>query len=177
MKSETAEYNIIEQRQGVVALGLSEYTSRETRKKLVKAIHRKFDEELLDRKRQNRREDKPLRYLGSASGTLARSLGVDIRTVQRWLSGGIQSCNANAERVIQLALKEIPFQESLIRSGAGGYNCCCNCFFRSCSDIGKNFVFCNFKETGISCGCICRKAYKISGRSCFCAGENIIYRS
>ena len=110
MNVDSAEYNSIEQRQGVVALGLSEYTSRETRKKLVAAIHRKFDEELLDRKRQNRRENKPLRYLGSASGTIARSLGVDIRTVQRWLSGGIQSCNANAERVIQLALKEIPFQ-------------------------------------------------------------------
>ena len=110
MNVDSAEYNSIEQRHGVVALGLSEYTSRETRKKLVAAIHRKFDEELLDRKRQNRRDNKPLRYLGSASGILARCLGVDIRTVQRWLSGGIQSCNANAERVIQLALKEIPFQ-------------------------------------------------------------------
>ena len=39
---------------------------------------------------------------------LAGILGVSVKTVQRWLSGGVQSCNVNAEKLIQVALEYSP---------------------------------------------------------------------
>jgi hypothetical protein len=43
-----------------------------------------------------------------AASVLAGILGVSRRTVQRWLSGGVQSCNVNAEKLIQASLEHAP---------------------------------------------------------------------
>ena len=39
---------------------------------------------------------------------LANQLKVTQRTVQRWVSGGVQSCNVNADRLISLAFELNP---------------------------------------------------------------------
>ena len=43
-----------------------------------------------------------------AASILAGILGVSPRTVQRWMSGGVQSCNINAEKLIQASLEHAP---------------------------------------------------------------------
>jgi transcriptional regulator with XRE-family HTH domain len=53
------------------------------------------------------RRDSPMSHL-SPSGLLASRLGVLRRTVNRWLSGGIQGCDLNVDRLIELALLYSP---------------------------------------------------------------------
>jgi transcriptional regulator with XRE-family HTH domain len=53
------------------------------------------------------RRDSPMSHL-SPSGLLASRLGVSRRTVNRWLSGGIQGCDLNVDRLIELALLYSP---------------------------------------------------------------------
>jgi len=80
---------------------LSEYTSRRARFKLVQACLEFY--EALEEKSGV-----------SPTKALASSLGVSRRTVQRWAKGGIQSCNANAEEVIHLALTLVPQEAARI---------------------------------------------------------------
>ena len=94
-----------EKRQGGVALGLSEYTSRYCRLKLVEACVEGIEREL------NEKHDRGVSQLGPRVGparVLARILGVSTRTVQRWISGGVQSCNVNCEALITAALRYAP---------------------------------------------------------------------
>ncbi|MCJ7574948.1 hypothetical protein MUO93_11930 [Candidatus Bathyarchaeota archaeon] len=57
-------------------------------------------EELRDRMRS-----KDGRVRGSPGEALADLVGVTERTVQRWLANGVQSCNVNAERIVELAVE------------------------------------------------------------------------
>lgn len=93
--------------QGGAILSLSEYLSRPARMKLVKAIHSALEFEINEKKRINRRSgahigrDHPSRVLGDL-------LGVHTSTIWRWVTGGFQACNINAEKVILLAFKHCP---------------------------------------------------------------------
>ena len=53
------------------------------------------------------RRDNPMSRL-SPSGLLAAQLGVSRRTVNRWLSGGIQGCDLNVDRLIVAAFSYSP---------------------------------------------------------------------
>lgn len=105
MTTPKAGFKVSDVRQGGVALGLSEYTSREGRLQLVKAAHEAITEEL---RRRRANGDLFVDKRIGASSLLARSLGVTKRTVERWVSGGIQACNVNAERLIEVALSLNP---------------------------------------------------------------------
>jgi hypothetical protein len=74
---------------------LSEYTSREARFNLVLMVLAKY---------RDTEEKKAV----SATRQLADQLFVSQRTVQRWAQGGIQSCNVNAEAIINVALDVDP---------------------------------------------------------------------
>jgi len=80
---------------------LSEYTSRMARYRLVQACLDYYGE---------LEEESGV----SPTRALASSLGVSRRTVQRWARGGIQSCNANAEELIHLALQLVPREAAKI---------------------------------------------------------------
>ena len=95
----------VDERQGGVALGLSEYTSRYCRLRLVEACVRGIDRELSE-KHDN--HDNPLSQVDPrtrAPSILAGVLGVSTRTVQRWLSRDVQSCNVNAEKLTKVGLR------------------------------------------------------------------------
>ena len=74
---------------------LAEYTSREARYRLVGLCLDKINE---DKGRGD----------AVATKVLATHLYVSQRTVQRWASGGIQSCNVNADKLIELAYRLAP---------------------------------------------------------------------
>ena len=112
MTQASTVYKISQPRHGVVA-GLSEYTSRRCRLMLVRMTARAVEREL---QRNHVRGLSGLDPRVGAAGVLARLLGVATRTVQRWLSGGVQSCNVNADKLIQLALRYDPFEaEEILR--------------------------------------------------------------
>jgi len=92
-------------RQGGGAVGISEYTSRECRLRLVEAAKAGLERELEDKCAKGVSQFD--RRTGAAR-LLAGELGVSVRTVQRWLNGGVQSCNINAEKLIVTALKYAP---------------------------------------------------------------------
>jgi len=46
--------------------------------------------------------------LSDPSGYIAGQLNVTKRTVRRWRGGGIQSCNVNADKLIELAYRLCP---------------------------------------------------------------------
>jgi len=46
--------------------------------------------------------------LSDPSGYIAGQLNVTKRTVRRWRGGGIQSCNVNADKLIELAYRLAP---------------------------------------------------------------------
>lgn len=93
--------------QGDAILTLSEYVSRPARMKLVKAIHSALEFEINEKKRINRKSgarigrNHPSRVLGDL-------LGVHTSTIWRWVTGGFQACNVNAEKVILLAFQHCP---------------------------------------------------------------------
>ena len=91
--------------QGGVHLSLSEYTSRYCRLKLVEATIRGIEHDLKERQDRGASNIDPRI---SASRILASLLGVSHRTVNRWLGGGVQSCNVNAEKLIRVALEYAP---------------------------------------------------------------------
>lgn len=80
---------------------LSEYLSREARYNLVLIT--------LDQMRE-----KELVIGFSATRRLADQLYVSQRTVQRWAQGGIQSCNVNAEAIINVSLGLVPEKAATI---------------------------------------------------------------
>lgn len=41
----------------------------------------------------------------SPTKTFAGIVGVSVRTVERWISGNVQSCNVNAEAILRLGLR------------------------------------------------------------------------
>jgi len=83
-------------------IGLSEYTSRKCRLRLVEVTARAIERHLAEKGDRGVSGYDPRT---GAARILAGILKVSTRTVQRWLSGGIQSCNVNAERLIQVALR------------------------------------------------------------------------
>jgi hypothetical protein len=96
-------------------LSLSEYLSRPARARLVLACHRAL---------QNRRRDEGLSIRGATS-ILAGEVGVTDRTIERWISRGIQSCDVNAERILEVAMdlapresREILFEDLDVHSRA-----------------------------------------------------------
>jgi len=94
-----------ELRQSPIALGLSEYTSRLCRLKLVEAAVGGIERELAEKCARG------LSGIDKRTGgarVLAGILGVSVRSVQRWLSGGVQSCNVNAEKLIKVAVEYAP---------------------------------------------------------------------
>ncbi len=94
---------------------LSEYVSRWARWRLVCACVKE-----LVRKKEARK----VKNGASVTGVFAGRVGVSKRTVQRWLSNGVQSCNVNAERIVELAVELCPaearmiLEEDLARHGA-----------------------------------------------------------
>ena len=82
---------------------LAEYTSREARYRLVQVCLEEIQRTLTE-------ENSP----DNASRILAASLNVSQRTIQRWASGGIQSCNGNADALIALALRHRPHKAAKI---------------------------------------------------------------
>lgn len=95
---------------------VSEYVSRWARWRLVCVCVKelvKREERIVSRRRRG------------ATSIFAGMVGVSGRTVQRWLGNGIQSCNVNAERIVELAVELCPgeagqiLEEDLARHGAG----------------------------------------------------------
>ena len=73
---------------------LSEYTSRRCRMALAHlCLEAAASEEM---------------NLPDPHGYIARQLNVTKRTVRRWRGGGIQSCNVNADKLIELAYRLAP---------------------------------------------------------------------
>jgi DNA-binding transcriptional regulator YdaS (Cro superfamily) len=84
---------------------LTEYTSRAARLRLVEAAAQGVAEDLREKR------DRGVSNLDSRAGAslvLAGLLGVSQRTVNRWLRGGVQSCNVNCARLIEVALQYSP---------------------------------------------------------------------
>lgn len=80
-------------------VGLAEYTSRQCRFNLVRACIRGIEN-------SHDSDDNPMSL--PPTQELADHLKVTQRTVQRWVSGGVQSCNVNADRLISLAFELNP---------------------------------------------------------------------
>lgn len=79
---------------------LADHLTKSARLALAQAAVRAIAEELKE-------GDNPLTPIDrrvTGSGILASQLGVSRRTVERWLSGGIQSCNVNAEKLVKVSL-------------------------------------------------------------------------
>jgi transcriptional regulator with XRE-family HTH domain len=74
---------------------LTEYISRDSRRTLAKICVKAIG------------EDNPLSPI-SPTATLANKLGVTPRTINRWLSGGIQGSDANIERLLEETLHTSP---------------------------------------------------------------------
>jgi hypothetical protein len=70
---------------------LTEYVSRDSRRTLTKLCIEGIG------------DANPMSNL-SPAGILAAELGVSHRTINRWLSGGIQGCDINIERLIDIAI-------------------------------------------------------------------------
>lgn len=80
-------------------LSLSEYLSRPARMRLVQACHGAL---------RDRRRGEGLAPCGATS-ILASMIGVSTRTAERWLSvDGIQSCDVNASRILEVAEELAP---------------------------------------------------------------------
>lgn len=83
-------------------LGLSEYVSRPFRLKIVETCIGSIQRDLEEKwDRGATHIDKRT----SASSVLAGLLGVSKRTVNRWLEGGVQSCNINLEELLKISMK------------------------------------------------------------------------
>ena len=80
--------------QGDVLPALSEYTSRRCRMALAHLCLEAATSEEMN--------------LPDPHGYIARQLNVTKRTVRRWRGGGIQSCNVNADKLIELAYRLCP---------------------------------------------------------------------
>ena len=74
-------------------LSLSEYLSRPARRRLVQARHNAL--------RDKRREEGLAPR--AATSILAGLIGVSERTIERWVPGGVQSCDINASRILEVA--------------------------------------------------------------------------
>jgi len=79
---------------GGVLPNLSEYTSRQCRMRLAQLCLEAVKDPEMD--------------LPDPNGYIARQLEVTKRTVRRWRGGGIQSCNVNADKLIELAYRLAP---------------------------------------------------------------------
>ena len=79
---------------GDVLPNLSEYTSRQCRMKLAQVCLTAAAS--------------PDMGLSDPNGYIAGQLNVTKRTVRRWKGGGIQSCNVNADKLIELAYRLNP---------------------------------------------------------------------
>ena len=79
---------------GDVLPNLSEYTSRQCRMKLAQVCLTAAAS--------------PDMGLSDPNGYIAGQLNVTKRTVRRWKGGGIQSCNVNADKLIELAYRLAP---------------------------------------------------------------------
>lgn len=78
---------------------VSEYVSRWARWRLVCVCVK----ELVRRsERQGKKKNRGVTWV------FADMIGVSSRTVQRWLANGVQSCNVNAERIVELAVELCP---------------------------------------------------------------------
>lgn len=73
---------------------LSEYTSRRCRMRLAQLCLEAASS--------------PDMGLSDPNGYIAGQLNVTKRTVRRWRGGGIQSCNVNADKLIELAYRLAP---------------------------------------------------------------------
>jgi hypothetical protein len=87
---------------------LSEYLSRCARGELSAAC-------LEGLREQMRGEDGQVR--GAPVAAFAAMVDVTPRTVERWLAKGIQSCNVNAEKIIELAMSLNPEEAKRILYG------------------------------------------------------------
>lgn len=79
---------------GGVLPNLSEYTSRRCRMRLAQLCLEAASS--------------PDMGLSDPNGYIAGQLNVTKRTVRRWRGGGIQSCNVNADKLIELAYRLAP---------------------------------------------------------------------
>ena len=79
-----------------VILGASEYLSRIGRCRISKIIYSTI---AVEREEQGRTKH------NHPSTVFAKLMGVSIRTIERWISGDVQSCNVNAEALLRLGLR------------------------------------------------------------------------
>ena len=84
---------------------LSEYVSRWARWRLTIACVDSL------RERARGRDGK---VRAAVVGPFSGCVGVSRRTVERWLGNGVQSCNVNAERIVELALELCPLEARMI---------------------------------------------------------------
>lgn len=115
MSHTSTEYKTFDVRQGDVALGLSEYLSRGARFKLVRAVIEAIEngEHRYSKKMNKRIQLNKLPSKVGACKILATYLGTSKRTVERWASKGCQSCNVNAEKLLNVAL-DLASEETFI---------------------------------------------------------------
>jgi hypothetical protein len=108
----SAVYKTGVKRQGGVALQppetLAEYVSRNCREKIVKAIYEEIRLRIGEQKNMQRRKGESPDRKFNVTRVMAHLLDVHIRTIQRWQSGGIQACDFNTERVLELGMKYCP---------------------------------------------------------------------
>ncbi len=86
-------------------MDLCEYVSRWARWRLTIACVDSLRERARDRNGKVR---------AAVIGPFAGRVGVSRRTVERWLANGIQSCNVNADRVVELAMELCPAEAGRI---------------------------------------------------------------
>lgn len=106
MRSAFSGFKVGDVGQGDVPVdGLSEYTSRKCRLKLALLLYESVLNEL------EKRRDRGMSQLDARAGAstlVAGMLGVTKRTVNRWIAGGVQSCNVNSDKLIKVCLNYAP---------------------------------------------------------------------
>lgn len=99
-------------RQGGVALqppeSIAEYVSKNCREKIVHAIYDEIKLRIEEQKNMTRRRGESPNRKFNVTRVMSRLLNVHLRTIERWHSGGVQACNFNAERVLELGMKYCP---------------------------------------------------------------------
>ena len=82
---------------------ICEYISRDARHELVKVCA-----EGIEKEKETEKSPYPPKW--GVSKIMALKLKVDERTTQRWISKGIQGCNENIFKLIELSLEYSPIQ-------------------------------------------------------------------
>lgn len=94
--------------QGGVLFQLSEYLSRPARNKLVRAIFDEISFEVHEKKSFQRRNNLSINRSYTPFTEFKSLIGVTHKTASRWINGGSQACNYNADKIILAGLTKCP---------------------------------------------------------------------